>query len=139
MKFITVDSTGNIIGMYLSEDAISPVTGISTVELSDEDWESVGPGYTYVDGSLVPPTAKTPEEILAEQNAEKIAVNAAKKAELIAVATDRISVLQDSVDLDMATDAETAALPLWKKYRVLLSRVDVNTSDDIVWPTAPAF
>ena len=49
-------------------------------------------------------------------------------------ASERISVLQDAVDLEMATADETAALPLWKKYRVLLSRVDANTSDDVVWP-----
>lgn len=138
MKYITVDSIGNITGMYLSEDAISPATGISTIELSDRDWQSVGPGYTYVNGSLIAPAPKTPKEILAEQNAEKIVENTAKKAELITATTDRISVLQDAVDLEMATADETAALPLWKKYRVLLSRVDANTSDDVVWPTAPA-
>ena len=137
MKYITVDSTGNITGMYLSEDDIPTVSGITAVELSDEDWQSVGHGYTYVNGVLIAPAPKTPEEILAEQNAEKIAANTAKKAELIAAATDRISVLQDAVDLEMATDAETAALPLWKKYRVLLSRVDADTSDDVVWSEAP--
>jgi len=137
MKYITVDSAGNIMGMYLSEEDILTVSGIATAELSDEDWKSVGPGYTYVNGALIAPTPKTPEEILAEQNAEKIAVNTDKKAELIAVATDRISVLQDAVDLEMATDAEVAALPLWKKYRVLLSRIDANISEDVIWPKEP--
>lgn len=137
MKYITVDSTGNIIGMYLSEDDIPTVSGITTVKLSDEDWQSVGPGYTYANGSLVPPAAKTPEEILAEQNVEKIAANTAKKAELIAAASDKISVLQDAVDLEMETDAEVAALPLWKKYRVLLSRIDANISEDVIWPKEP--
>ncbi|WP_422615864.1 tail fiber assembly protein [Photorhabdus cinerea] len=32
--------------------------------------------------------------------------------------------LQDSVDLEVATDAEKTALLEWKKYRVLLTRVD---------------
>ncbi|ADW76593.1 tail assembly chaperone gp38 (plasmid) [Rahnella aceris] len=138
MKSITVDSTGNITGMYLSEDDISPVAGIIAVGLSDDDWKSVGPGYTYVNGSLIPPAAKTPEEVLAEQNAGKVAVNTAKKTELIAAATDRISVLQDAVDLEMATEDEAAALPLWKKYRVLLSRVDVQSPAPIVWPDKPS-
>ena len=123
--------------MYLSKDDISPVTGIDTIELSDEDWQSAGPGYTYINGSLIAPTPKTPEEILAEKNAEKIAENTAKKAELIVAATDRISVLQDAVDLEMATDAEAAALPLWKKYRVLLSRTDVQTTEISEWPVKP--
>ncbi|OQP30141.1 hypothetical protein B2J69_22245 [Pantoea latae] len=28
-------------------------------------------------------------------------------------------------------------LPLWKKYRVLLSRIDGNTSQAIAWPDKP--
>lgn len=138
MKFITVDASGNIMGMFLSEDHISREDENTSIELSDEDWESVGPGYVYVNGSLIPPPPKTPEEIQAEKNAGKIAANTAKKAQLIAAATDRISVLQDAVDLDMATADEIAALPLWKKYRVLLSRVDANTSDDVAWTETPA-
>jgi hypothetical protein len=137
MKYITVDSVGNIMGMYLSEEDIPTVSGITTAELSDEDWQSVGPGYTYVDGVLIAPTPKTPEEILAEQNAGKVAVNTAKKAELIATATDRISVLQDAVDLDMATDNEITMLKTWKAYRVLLSRINASVAESISWPSAP--
>jgi len=53
-------------------------------------------------------------------------------------ASERISVLQDAVDLNIATRDETAALPLLEKYRVLLSQVDANTSDNVVWPIVPA-
>ncbi|WP_340608936.1 tail fiber assembly protein, partial [Xenorhabdus bharatensis] len=45
--------------------------------------------------------------------------------------------LQDAVDLDMATKEEKAALLKWKKYRVLLNRVDCSTAPDIVWPEQP--
>ncbi|EOA1639273.1 tail fiber assembly protein, partial [Escherichia coli] len=27
---------------------------------------------------------------------------------------------------------------VWKKYRVLLNRVDTSTAPDIEWPTSPA-
>ncbi|AHF72894.1 hypothetical protein SOPEG_0134 [Candidatus Sodalis pierantonius str. SOPE] len=53
-------------------------------------------------------------------------------------ATRAIAPLQDAVDLDMATDAEKAALLAWKKYRVLLNRVDITQVPDIDWPEAPA-
>ncbi|NRN30856.1 tail fiber assembly protein [Photorhabdus heterorhabditis subsp. aluminescens] len=33
--------------------------------------------------------------------------------------------LQDSIDSEVATDAEKAALLEWEKYRVLFTRVDV--------------
>lgn len=52
-------------------------------------------------------------------------------------ASEWISVLQDAVDLDIATTDETAALLLLEKYRVLLSQVDANTSDDVGWPIVP--
>ncbi|EKE5210868.1 tail fiber assembly protein, partial [Escherichia coli] len=46
--------------------------------------------------------------------------------------------LQDAVDLNMATDDESALLPLWKKYRVLLNRTDTGNAPDIVWPESPS-
>ncbi|WP_409566133.1 tail fiber assembly protein [Pantoea sp. CTOTU50773] len=46
-------------------------------------------------------------------------------------ATAAIAPLQDAVDLGIATDDEVEMLQAWKKYRVLLSRV--NTSEP-VWP-----
>jgi hypothetical protein len=52
--------------------------------------------------------------------------------------TDVIATLQDAVDRDMATDAEKTALTAWKKYRVLLNRVDTTKAPDITWPVQPA-
>ncbi|MGJ0637877.1 tail fiber assembly protein [Xenorhabdus bovienii] len=48
-----------------------------------------------------------------------------------------IKPLQDAVDLDMATDAEKSALTEWRKYRVLLNRVDCSTAPDVKWPEQP--
>ncbi|MBA0204377.1 tail fiber assembly protein [Pectobacterium aroidearum] len=52
------------------------------------------------------------------------------------VATARINELTYAVNLDIATDAEKAALTAWQKYAVLLSRIDVNAAD-IDWPITP--
>ena len=49
----------------------------------------------------------------------------------------RIAPLQDAVDLEVATAAETAALTAWKRYRVDLSRIDLSAAP-ITWPTAPS-
>ncbi|EUM28822.1 tail assembly chaperone [Enterobacter sp. BIDMC 26] len=57
-----------------------------------------------------------------------------KKLELLTQANNVIATLQDAVELNMATDEETANLQGWKKYRVLLSRVDVKKP---VWPPLP--
>lgn len=57
-----------------------------------------------------------------------------QKESLLAMAASKIAPLQDAVDLDIATEAETALLLAWKKYRVLLNRVDTSKPE---WPTPP--
>lgn len=56
---------------------------------------------------------------------------------LRAVADSEIAPLQDAVDLGIATAAESAALTEWKKYRVLLMRIDTSKAPDIEWPDMP--
>lgn len=57
-----------------------------------------------------------------------------KKANLRIQADSEIDWRQDAVDAGIATGEETAALAEWKKYRVLLMRVDTAKP---VWPTPP--
>ncbi|QHM71683.1 tail fiber assembly protein [Mixta intestinalis] len=73
--------------------------------------------------------APTQDELIA--NAES------KKSSLLAAAAAAIAPLQDAVDLDIATDEETALQTAWKKYRVLLNRVDTSVAPDIEWPETP--
>lgn len=53
---------------------------------------------------------------------------------LLEEATRHIAPLQDAVDVSMATPEEVTALQQWKRYRVLLARVDANAP---TWPTPP--
>lgn len=63
-----------------------------------------------------------------------IAMAEQKRAQLRAVADSEIAWRQDAVDAGIETEEETAALADWKKYRVLLMRVDTTAP---VWPTQP--
>jgi len=72
----------------------------------------------------------------AEQKAAIDRANS-EKAQRLQQATDTINPLQDAVDLEMAADEEKAQLTTWRKYRVLLTRVDTSTAPDINWPQAP--
>jgi hypothetical protein len=63
--------------------------------------------------------------------------NSRKKESLLEDARKVIDPLQDAVDLDMATDEEKSKLRSWKKYRVLLNRVDISTAKEIEWPNIP--
>ncbi|ELA3844196.1 tail fiber assembly protein [Salmonella enterica] len=56
------------------------------------------------------------------------------KNRLLQIASEKIAPLQDAVDLDIATDDEKAQLDEWKKYRVLVNRVDTANPD---WPEKP--
>lgn len=74
---------------------------------------------------LPPPTA---EEIKRDADA--------KKADFLAYAATAMSPLQDAVDLGMATEDEESLLLAWKKYRVLVNRVDTS-NPPIKWPEQP--
>ncbi|EMB8996272.1 tail fiber assembly protein [Enterobacter asburiae] len=94
-----------------------------------------GPGYIYDGKSFSrPPLTDEEQAIIDKQNIESVS---AMKQTLIDEASLKISILQDAVDLDVATDEEKNNLIEWKKYRVLLNRVDTSTAPDIKWPEKP--
>lgn len=68
---------------------------------------------------------------------ELIAMAEQERSSLRAIADAEIAWRQDAVDVGIATDEETVALAAWKKYRVLLMRVD-TAAPDINWPLHPA-
>jgi len=57
------------------------------------------------------------------------------KLQLRSVADSEIEWRQDAADTGMATERESADLTKWKKYRVMLMRVDITAP---VWPVLPA-
>ena len=72
-----------------------------------------------------------------KQHQHEVNQASAKKNQLIAEATTQISYLQDAIDADIATDAEKTRFAALKKYRVLLTRIDVNQAPGIEWPVKP--
>lgn len=72
-----------------------------------------------------------------KQRKHHIAAATANKKQLLAYANEQIGYLQDAIDADLVTDNEKTLFAEWKKYRVLLNRVDVNLAPDIEWPTEP--
>lgn len=71
------------------------------------------------------------------QKAALVAEADNEKALRLNEANSTITYLQEAVDVGLATEAEIAALQEWKKYRVLLNRVDTSTAPDIEWPEKP--
>jgi len=79
---------------------------------------------------LAEPPAPTQEEL--------VELAEIKKSSLLKKTNEVITPLQDAQELNIAFDGELAKLNAWKKYRVLLNRVNTAEAPDIVWPAPPA-
>ncbi|CAQ83738.1 MULTISPECIES: tail fiber assembly protein [Photorhabdus] len=77
------------------------------------------------------------ERLNVEKNEEIKQGVESKKRQLMVEACTKIAPLQDAVDLDIATEAEKDALLAWKKYRVMLNRIDTSQAYNIEWPEQP--
>lgn len=68
------------------------------------------------------------------QHADDVAIAQKQKSELLSSVSAEISILQDAVNLEMATSDEKSRLLSLQTYRVLLNRVDTSLAPDIEWP-----
>ncbi|ECC6546230.1 tail fiber assembly protein [Salmonella enterica] len=112
-------TTGNQV--YISEPGPLP-----------ENVTSVSPGGEYQKWDS---KAKVWVKDEAAETAARLREAEGTKSRLLQMASEKIAPLQDAVDLDIATDDEKAQLDEWKKYRVLLMRVDTSNPD---WPEMSA-
>lgn len=89
--------------------------------------------------------AYPPRDILAEQSAKLQGLTHLAGAQKMALA-NRISTINDAIDLEMATPEEEAELPVrtaqlkqWKTYAVLLGRVTAQLGwyAAVIWPAQP--
>lgn len=68
------------------------------------------------------------------QHAADVTAADLQKKQLITQISADISILQDAVSLNMATDDEKSRLTALQAYRVLLNRVETSVAPDISWP-----
>lgn len=88
----------------------------------------IGPDK-YGEPVLTDPAPPSQEQLIYEADA--------KKALLMQEVNDAIAPLQDAVEFKTATDDEISRLNAWRKYRILLNRVDCSNAPDISWPEVP--
>lgn len=113
-------------------------TGSGRISLPIPDAEAPPPfqGYAAIDwGQLITQQDKAQA---AEQELAATAVSEIAQRRM--EADMRIAPLQDAVELDEATEAETASLREWKRYRIALSRLPEQPGYplSIEWPALPA-
>jgi len=129
--YAVIDQQGNVVNTVIwdGKNEWTPPEGTTTVDITNTQ---AGIGWTYKEGVFTSP----PPPVIPK--AELVAQAQQVKSAMMDDASQKISVLQDAVDLEMATDDEKTSLTAWKKYRVLLNRVDVTTAPDINWPQKPS-
>jgi len=129
--FVSVNAGHYIDAMMIafSKADAENYSAMELAELTQAQFESVGQDCQLISGEIVKGSPMVAElSTLAKQ-----AILAARLRE----ATQKVQMLQDAVDLDMATDEEKTQLTAWKKYRVLLSRTDADTQSPEEWPQPP--
>lgn len=130
-RYAVVEEATNIVDNTIVWDGEAEYDPGDGMFLVPSDSASIG--WSYVSGEFVAP----PEPELPPPSPEEIlAANTGVRDSLLTSATLAIAPLQDAVDLDMATEAEVAALKKWKQYRVAVNRV-VLTESNPTWPTTP--
>ncbi len=152
MYFVTVDSSGVVNGMYIefpangeefSDSEIAHQNERGLIQLTAEEYTSVGPGYRYIDGKLLPPEPPTEEEIKAEQDRVKRYQNKVQKDELMSAANLMITAIEianDAKELGIATVEEKEIISKsqeWKKYRILVNRLDPDNLKTFSLPEKP--
>lgn len=134
-----IDKAGEVFAY--DDDQMAVINRINTPDFDNEK-EQIPDIFFEINEKIKGMHKMTAKEIDAHVNPpltreQLVAEAEAKKQYLLSEAADAIAPLQDAVDLDMATPEEEALLKEWKKYRVLLNRVDTSAAPDITWPVKP--
>lgn len=124
------------LGFYCDE--VNESIPTDAVEISEDVYLSLLEGqskgkFISADSAGTPVLTDPPEPT----QAELVAQAEDKRTALMEEANASITPLQDAADLDIATDEEMESLRTWKRYRVLLNRVDTSKVPDIEWPDKP--
>ncbi len=120
----------------------SPPDGYIAIETT-----TAGPGWSYADGEFFPPPIPepTPAEVLSSQSAKLQGLTQLASSQKVAL-TNRISTLNDAIELEEATPEEVAELPIrqaqllnWKRYAIYLGRVTSQEGWplEVEWPVQP--
>ncbi|EIQ4510694.1 MULTISPECIES: tail fiber assembly protein [Klebsiella] len=127
--------TANPVGLYDDENNVIPDDAIN---ISEEQYQRLLEGqrigkFIQANSAGIPVLV----DELPQTHAQRVAAAKGLRAELLATANMEIAWRQDALDTGIATKEESSMLAEWKKYRVLLMRVDISKAPDIAWPVQP--
>ena len=120
---------------YLSANSWPDDAQEITTEYHQKLMEWQGKGFIISPNEQGLPTLKNPPPLTDEEKS-KAAEN--KKFELIQKSNEAMAPLLYAVEFGMETPEEVTLLSKWKRYQVLLNRVDVSRPEFIDWPLVPS-
>lgn len=129
-RYAEIDATGHVVNVIILDDP-KKFASVNTLIQSDE--ASIG-------GTIINGIYTAPERMIYIPTTEDLVNDAQIKiSQLLSLATEKITPLQDAVDLGIATEDETTSLTAWKNYRVLVNRVPTQPGypTEIDWPPTP--
>ncbi|MDK1929354.1 MULTISPECIES: tail fiber assembly protein [Enterobacteriaceae] len=133
MKYFSKITNG-----FYSEEINGEAMPSDVVQISDKQWIDLLEGQIL--GKVISadhtgnPVLTNPPPLSQPELAE---VAEQQRNILRTEADAEIAWRQDAVDAGIATDKEASELSEWKKYRVLLMRVDTTKAPYINWPVKP--
>lgn len=121
------------------DTTINKVIPDDAVDITETEWADLLAGQARGKAITCGPNL---QPCLTEQPAptteELIILAESRRSMLRAEADIAIQPLQDANDLGIATEDEASQLIAWKKYRVMLMRVNMEDAENIMWPEQPA-
>lgn len=129
--YAVVDRSGVVVNTVLWDGKSAWVQPQDMTIVYCENTNNCAIGGQYKNDVFIPPAAQMRSRDDSVAEAEQM------KTTLLAEAAMVIDPLQDAVDMGIATDEEQSLLPVWKKYRVMVRRVDVSLAPVIAWPEKP--
>lgn len=91
----------------------------------------------WIDIDLTEISEYEANELTKPSKDEVISLAEFQKQSLLHEASVIINPLNYAYDMKIATDNELVKLNAWKKYSILINRVDTSTAPDITWPSKP--
>lgn len=107
--------------------------GVTFTEINDKDGRMPMIGCIFKDGDFISPE----KDDVCRAYIDKVDADTKQKNLLLNEATQKITMLQDAIDLGVATSEESDLLIKMKKYRLMLNSTNVEVDGDINWPVMP--
>lgn len=139
MKTFALIKDETVVNIILWADPeVTPVyfwEDVAFTEINDKDGRMPVIGCIFMDGDFILPEKE--KDDVCRAHIDKVDANTKQKNLLLSEATQKITMLQDAIDLGVVMGKESDLLIKMKKYRLKLNSTNVDVDGVINWPIMP--